>query len=221
MIQINVDKKLSTSQGVRNLKVDVVVPDNSLTCVFGKSGIGKTTMLRMLAGLELPQRGCIRIGEKVVYDSGRKINLSPRNRQLGFMFQDYALFPNMTVEQNILFAQEKNGNSDFADNLMEIFGITLLRKRRPHKLSGGQKQRVALARALASKPKVLLLDEPLSALDEDMRHSLQDEIMRINKLFSMTILLVSHDRKEIQRMATHVIYIENFTTQAIRKTTFM
>jgi molybdate transport system ATP-binding protein len=124
------------------------------------------------------------------------------------MFQDYALFPNMTVEQNIRFAQPVNDPAE-TDNLINIFGLSEFRRRRPSHLSGGQKQRVALARALARKPRLLLLDEPLSALDMEMRSTLQDEIIRAHKLSGVTTIMVSHDLNEIFRLADKVLCIED------------
>jgi len=124
------------------------------------------------------------------------------------MFQDYALFPNMTVEQNIRFAQSDKNDAEI-DHLLQMFGITEFRKRKPNGLSGGQKQRVALARALARKPQLLLLDEPLSALDAEMRIALQDEILKAHELLGVTTMLVSHDLNEVFRLASLVLCIEN------------
>ena len=124
------------------------------------------------------------------------------------MFQDYALFPNMTVEQNIQFAQPER-NQSAVDELLTLFGLSEFRKRKPAGLSGGQKQRVALARALARKPQLMLLDEPLSALDAEMRVALQDEIAQAHQLLGVTTIMVSHDLNEVFRLATQVICIEN------------
>jgi molybdate transport system ATP-binding protein len=126
------------------------------------------------------------------------------------MFQDYALFPNMTVEQNIQFAQPEKNNS-IVNELLTLFGLSEFRKRKPNSLSGGQKQRVALARALARKPQLLLLDEPLSALDAEMRMVLQDEIARAHQLLGVTALMVSHDLNEVFRLASQVLCLENGT----------
>jgi molybdate transport system ATP-binding protein len=175
MLKIDVERSMLTSEGNRLLKVDLEIANNELLCLFGHSGAGKTTLLRILAGLFTPDRGFISFNGEVWYDSVKKINLPPQKRNVGFMFQDYALFPNMTVRRNIEFAQ-KIRNAEEVDSLLSHFGLEALQKQYPAKLSGGQKQRVALARALAAKPNLLLLDEPLSALDYEMRLNLQDEI---------------------------------------------
>lgn len=208
MIHIDVEKTMLTSDGNRVLSVDVDIPEKSLTCISGFSGVGKTTLIRMIAGLVRPDSGMIRIGDQTLFDSNLKINLSPQARNIGFMFQDYALFPNMNVEQNIAFAQSRaSKDTSLIYSLIETFGLEALSKQKVTKLSGGQKQRVALARALASRPRVLLLDEPLSAIDSEMRISLQDEILKAHQLFDATTLLISHDKDEIARMATHILTI--------------
>lgn len=208
MIHIDVEKTMLTSDGNRVLSVDVDIPEKSLTCISGFSGVGKTTLIRMIAGLVRPDNGMIRIGDQTLFDSNLKINLSPQARNIGFMFQDYALFPNMNVEQNIAFAQSRaSKDTSLIYSLIETFGLEALSKQKVTKLSGGQKQRVALARALASRPRVLLLDEPLSAIDSEMRISLQDEILKAHQLFDATTLLISHDKDEIARMATHILTI--------------
>jgi molybdate transport system ATP-binding protein len=208
MIHLDVEKKMLTSEGQRTMEVTVDIPDQSLTCVSGFSGIGKTTLIRMIAGLEKPDRGVIRVGERVLFDSARKINLLPQRRSVGYMFQDYALFPNMNVVQNITFAQSSDGKDpQLVDMLINTFGLEALQKQKVTKLSGGQKQRVALARALAAKPSILLLDEPLSAIDHEMRWALQQEIVKAHRMFGSTTLMISHDRDEIARLATHELHI--------------
>ncbi|MCL1934503.1 MAG: ATP-binding cassette domain-containing protein [Candidatus Azobacteroides sp.] len=204
MIHIHVERKLMSADGVKILTIETRIPENQLICITGHSGAGKTTMLRMIAGLTRPDKGIIQIGETTVFDSFQKINLPPQKRNIGFMFQDYALFPNMTVEENIAFAQSREKDKDWINMLMETFGLKALRKQKPDKLSGGQKQRVALARALARKANILLLDEPLSAVDRKMRTELQDEILKTHQLFGSTILLVSHDEDEINKMASYI-----------------
>jgi molybdate transport system ATP-binding protein len=212
MIDINVEQMMLTSCGARKLMLDIQIPDRELVALYGKSGAGKTTLLRIIAGLLKPDKGLIRIDGQVVFDSSLRINVSPQKRNIGFMFQDYALFPNMCVEENISFAQKKD--KAFVSQLIETFELGMLRKQRPDKLSGGQRQRVALARSLARKPAILLLDEPLSSLDEDMRLSLQSEIMKAHQMFHFTTLMVSHDKEEIKRMSTQVLCIgtEEITT---------
>lgn len=207
MIHIDIKKKLLSSEGVMTLEVNTDIQAGALTALFGPSGVGKTTLLRIIAGLTKPDSGIIRCGDQVWFDSERGIDISTQTRHIGMMFQDYALFPNMTVEQNIRFAQDHE-NRISIQSLMEMLQIAEFAKRRSENLSGGQKQRVALARAIARRPSLLLLDEPLSALDTTMRIMLQDEILKVHRLFGSTTILVSHDRDEVIRLAEHVLCIE-------------
>ena len=213
LIHIDVQKKLLSSEGVMTLDVKTDLHAGTLTALFGPSGAGKTTLLRILAGLTKPDAGTIQFGESVWFDSKRKIDVVPQHRRIGLMFQDYALFPNMTVEQNIQFAQHEQDHS-YTQQLLNIFELTEFAARKPSHLSGGQKQRVALARAIARKPQLLLLDEPLSALDAGMRVMLQDEIAKAHKMFGATTIMVSHDLNEVFRIAHHVVCIDQGTVTA-------
>jgi len=208
LITIDVEKLMVTSNGPVNLAIKSEIKRGELVALFGPSGAGKTTLLRILAGLLTPDKGFLKMGHTVWFDSEKQINLSPQQRSISLMFQDYALFPDMTVEQNILFAQPVK-DKRATDELLGIFGLAEFRKRKPNGLSGGQKQRVALARALARKPQLLLLDEPLSALDSEMRIQLQDEIAQVHQLSGATTILVSHDLNEVFRLASHVVCIGN------------
>jgi len=208
MFKIDIQHTMQTSDGKKMLEVCTEIPDNELLCLFGHSGAGKTTLFRILAGLTRPDKGRIVFGDTVWYDSEKKINLSPQERNVGFMFQDYALFPNMSIEKNIRYAQ-KEKDEENVDKLLTLFDLELLRNRKPHQLSGGQKQRVALARALAAKPSVLMLDEPLSALDSEMRSALQLEILKAHNLLQTITLMVSHDIPEVIKLATTVLVLKN------------
>lgn len=208
MLKIDVQHAMLTSEGKITLEVCANIEAHELMCLFGHSGAGKTTLLRILAGLTSPDKGCIVFGETVWFDAEKKINLSPRQRNVGFMFQDYALFPNMTVEGNIHFAQ-KEKDQDAVEELLGLFGLQTLKKQKPNQLSGGQKQRVALARALAARPAILMLDEPLSALDLEMRMALQDEIRQAHRLLKTVTLLVSHDINEVMNLASFVLFLKN------------
>ena len=208
VIYIDIKKMMLTVNGKVNLAIDTVIKKGELVALFGSSGAGKTTLLRILSGLIKPDKGIIMFGKIVWFDSEKGINIPPQKRNISLMFQDYALFPNMNVEENIQFAQSPK--DDFAINkLLSIFGLSEFRKYKPNGLSGGQKQRVALARALARKPQLLLLDEPLSALDAEMRSSLQNEIAQAHQLLGVTTIMVSHDLNEVFRLATLVLCLEN------------
>lgn len=208
MIYIDIEYRILTSEGSRILSVQTELPENQLICISGPSGIGKTTLLRMIAGLTKPDRGIIQVGDRIFYDSLNNINLSPQKRNIGFMFQDYALFPNMTVEENISFAQNKVKDKVWVDTLIKSYGLDALRNQKPDKLSGGQKQRTALARTLAKKAYLLLLDEPLSSVDSMMRIKLQNEILKAHAVFGSTTLVVSHDQDEVNKMSQCVLYME-------------
>ena len=173
MIEIFLQKKLNASSGDMLLEVKTNIEQGQFVTLYGKSGAGKTSTLRMLAGLLKPDSGKISIHGNLLLDTSNQINLSPQKRKIGFVFQDYALFPNMTIIENLSFALNKNQDKKILDELIEIMEIGDLRNQKPHRLSGGQQQRVAVARALVQKPALLLLDEPLSALDEEMRNKIQ------------------------------------------------
>ncbi len=210
MLKIDIQRAMLTSEGKTNLEVNTEIRGNELLCLFGHSGAGKTTLLRILAGLTKPDKGRIVFNDTIWFDSDKKINVPPQERNVGYMFQNYALFPNMTVEKNISFAQKQKSKTE-TDQLITLFELETLRNQHPGKLSGGQKQRVALARALAAKPNLLLLDEPLSALDWDMRSSLQLEIMKAHELMNSITLLVSHDIHEVFQLASSVLVLKNGT----------
>ncbi len=201
MITIDIHKKLHGSSGEMDLAINLEIKENDFVALAGESGSGKTTLLRVLAGLEVA-KGTIKIGDKIWLDS--KVNIAPQKREIGFVFQDYALFPNMSVEENLLFV---NKDKKLADHLLAITELSALKKRLPNTLSGGQKQRVSLCRALMNRPKLLLMDEPLSALDPMMRAKLQSEILTLHKEFGTTTIMVSHDPSEIYRLSNRVIVL--------------
>lgn len=209
MIKARLKKQLFTVQGKINLEVDFEIKKGEFATIFGKSGTGKTTILRILAGLLDPEEGFIQVGDEVWFDSCSKINLPPQKRQIGFVFENYALFPNMTVRDNLEFAVPHNKNrTGFTDELLNMAGLREFAGRRPTELSGGQKQRVALIRAIARQPKVFLFDEPLSALDAETRLWIQDEILKLHKRFGITTILVSHDLPEVFRLSHFVFMLE-------------
>lgn len=201
MIKINITKKLHGASGDMDLDVNLEVQEGSFIALAGQSGSGKTTLLRILAGLE-DASGTIKVGDEVWLDA--KDSLKPQNRGIGYVFQDYALFDNMSVEENLLFVKK---DKVLASHLLGITGLNELKNRLPHTLSGGQKQRVSLCRAMMNRPKLLLMDEPLSALDPAMRTKLQNEILSLHKEFGTTTIMVSHDPSEIYRLAKRVVML--------------
>jgi molybdate transport system ATP-binding protein len=163
----------------------------------------------MLAGLMVPDGGFIQVAGEIWLDTAKGINLRPQRRNIGMVFQEYSLFPNMTVLENLEFALEKGKDKSLIKEMLEIIGMEALADQRPQFLSGGQKQRVALARAMLRQPKLLLLDEPLSALDREMRKNLQEYILRFHRDFQLTTLIVSHDAAEISRMTERLWVLEH------------
>ncbi|WP_456464884.1 ABC transporter ATP-binding protein [Persephonella sp.] len=207
-MRVKLKKRLKGYRGDFILDVDLTAEEGNFITIFGRSGAGKTTLIRMIAGLLNPDDGFIEVNGKVRYESNRDINLPPQKRNVGVVFQEYALFPNMTVEENILYGMERK-DEELLEKLLMLTELTELKNRKPQSLSGGQKQRVALARAVARKPDILLLDEPLSALDIDMRRKLQEELLQIHHAFSLTTFLISHDFSEIFRLSDRVFVIDN------------
>jgi len=203
MIQIEINKRLYGSSGEMALSVDIEIKEQDFIALTGKSGSGKTTLLRILAGLEKSDGSITVSGE--VWQDGKHF-LPSQQRKIGYVFQDYALFPNMTVEENLLFVKN---DKVLADRLLEMTELNDLKHRMPNSLSGGQQQRVSMCRAMMNRPKLLLMDEPLSALDPEMRTKLQNEILRLHKEFGTTTIMVSHDPSEIYRLASRVLVLEN------------
>ncbi|MGD9900191.1 MAG: ATP-binding cassette domain-containing protein [Calditrichaceae bacterium] len=209
MIHLSVKKQLAGAEGTFALDVNIQIENKELITIYGASGAGKTTILRLLSGLGRPDAGRIQVNGETWFDDEKKINLPPQKRAVGYVFQDYALFPNMTVRKNLEFALSSKKDKEIIDRLLEITDLEKLAGRKPGTLSGGQQQRVALARALVRRPKILLLDEPLSALDAHMRQKLQDEILSIHREFNITTILVSHNLGEIFRLSNRVFMLEN------------
>ncbi len=203
MILLDVQKQLAGSGGPMMLDVALSIEEHDFVALAGPSGSGKTTLLRILAGLEKAE-GSISVGGERWLEG--KQALPPQKRGIGFVFQDYALFPNMSVEQNLLYVRK---DRELAHHLLELTGLSELASRLPGSLSGGQKQRVSLCRALMGRPKLLLMDEPLSALDPEMRMKLQHDILTLHREFGTTTIMVSHDPSEIYRLARRVIVLEH------------
>ena len=208
MIEIDISKKLFSAQGEFTLNLQLNIGQGEFISLFGESGAGKTTLLRCLAGLEKPDSGSIKVNGETWFDGKTSFMLPARHRHAGYMFQDYALFPNMSVRGNLEFALRPAANRQRVDELIELMGLGELQQRKPDTLSGGQKQRVALARALAAEPCMLLLDEPFSALDHATRLRLQDEVLRLQRHYGLTTVMVSHDVSEVYKLSQRVMVIE-------------
>tara|TARA_B100000809_G_C15088668_1_gene512383 strand:+ start:215 stop:991 length:777 start_codon:yes stop_codon:yes gene_type:complete len=209
MIKFNLHKQFKSHGTTINIGLNAECEEGKIIAVYGKSGVGKSSLLRMLSGLMDPDKGSISVDDEVWYDSHSKKNIKANNRNIGFLFQDYSLFPNMSVLKNILYGVRTNYDKEFINRIIAVSDLSDLLDRSSETLSGGQQQRVALARAIARKPKLLLLDEPLSALDGEMRLKLQKEILAINKIIKTTIIFVSHDLPEVFKLADEVLVIEN------------
>ncbi|MDQ2780898.1 MAG: ABC transporter ATP-binding protein, partial [Pseudomonadota bacterium] len=193
--------------------LDLDIPDGEFLCVLGPSGCGKTTTLRMIAGLEHPTAGSINVGERVVDDVARGIHVPPEQRQMGLVFQSYALWPHLSVQDNVEFGLRLRKlataeRESRATAVMQTLGIAAYAKRYPSELSGGQQQRVALARMLVMRPEVILLDEPLSNLDAKLRLEMRAELKRIHAETNATVVFVTHDQWEAMTLATTIAVMQ-------------
>jgi molybdate transport system ATP-binding protein len=211
MIDIDIRKTLRAANRRFELRVRLR-SDASRVVIAGPSGSGKSMTLKAIAGLVRPDAGHIALGDTMLFDSANGIDLPPQARHVGYLFQDYALFPHLTVRQNIGFGLKRGWfnrgageNSEAVDYWLEAFHLQHLAHQRPHDLSGGQRQRVALARALAPRPSALLLDEPFAALDPDLRDQLRAELDRIQRQLGIPMVLISHDREDAAMFGEHLV----------------
>lgn len=188
-----------------------------LTAIFGPSGAGKTTVAKILAGLETPDTGHIRIDDHILYDDNRNINVPPHKRDIGFVFQEHRLFPHYSVRGNLLYGASRNPSRDHPitfDAVTDLLGLAALLDRRPHTLSLGEKQRVAIGRALMSKPNVLIMDEPLSSLDTARKQDIMPLIKRLKGEFGLTIIYISHSLAEITQLADNLVLMDRGQVKA-------
>ena len=193
--------------------------EKGVLAVHGNSGSGKTTLLNCIAGLTSPDEGRLVIHDHLIYDSGKKIDLPAKSRDIGYVFQHYALFPNMSVYENLVYGiknmadyQERPKRKellDYAEYMMDTFQIQHLKHKYPKHISGGEKQRLALARAIVRKPKLLLLDEPFSALDDDTKEIVYKEFAAYKETFKIPTLLITHNQLESQMFSDQVVHIKN------------
>jgi ABC-type sulfate/molybdate transport systems, ATPase component len=194
MMEISIETKF--------FKFEINLSKSQILGIVGPSGIGKTTTLRAIAGLEEP-KGKIVVDGEVWLDEN--LSLPPKKRSIGFVFQDFALFPNMSVLENVAYASSK----EHALEILKAFNIEHLKDKRPNKLSGGERQRVAIARAIARAPKVLLMDEPFSALDRKTKHFIQDKILEFSKMYKFYTIFVAHDLTDVVRLSDLVFSVED------------
>lgn len=214
----NLTKRYGEATALDNVSLEI--EPGEFLVLLGPSGCGKTTLLRCLAGLETPDKGEIIIGDNVVFDNSKKINIAPGKRELGMVFQSYALWPHMTVYDNLKFGLDvlkapKNEASDRLDKVLGDVGLSDLAGRYPSELSGGQQQRVALARLLVTQPNVFLMDEPLSNLDARLRMDMRVELKRFQAETGSTTVYVTHDQTEAMTMSTRVVVMKNGTIEQV------
>lgn len=217
MLEVNIVKKLNRF----TLKADLCI-SNETVALFGSSGSGKSMTLKCIAGIETPDSGRIILNDRVLFDSDKKINVIPQKRKVGYMFQDYALFQNMTVRENVAAGvtggltvrsqMTKKEISEEIDFYLNKFKLKDIENEYPGRLSGGQKQRCALARMLAAKPEVILLDEPFSSLDYDLKDEMIENMLDVLKTEDKPALFVSHNRDEVNAVCNKIIYIKDGET---------
>ncbi|WP_342514095.1 ATP-binding cassette domain-containing protein [Sporosarcina sp. FSL K6-1522] len=213
MLDVQLRKKMP------HFEMDVqLTVEREILVLVGPSGSGKTTILNAIAGLDTPDEGSSITLNGQVYFKGKGQCLAPQQRHVGYLFQDYALFPHMIVEKNIAYGvKQKMDQAARAriDQLVNVLGIGHLTKKYPHQISGGEKQRVALARALATEPSVLLLDEPLSALDRETRLQCQDELLRLHEMWKIPFIIVTHDMDEAEKLGDRILFLDKGTVREV------
>jgi molybdate transport system ATP-binding protein len=210
-ILVDIKKRLGKGRRVFNLEVSFA-SDKDVVVLFGPSGAGKSLTLQAIAGLTAPDAGRIVVGERVLFDASRNLTIPARHRDIGYVFQDYALFPHLTVVQNVAFGLKRAWPWKMCrpdrlrlEEVLEIFELASMRDSLPRDLSGGQRQRVALARALIRRPSLLLLDEPFSALDALLRAKMRQELLKVQERFNLPVILITHDPEDVAALAQIVV----------------
>ncbi len=204
MLNINLSKRL----GQLELCADLQLPNNGITVLFGLSGSGKSSLINLISGLLQPDVGFVRLNDRTLVDTARAVNIKPHQRNVGYVFQDARLFPHYRVKGNLQYGMKKDDPQEF-ERIVQLLGIEKLLKRYPLTLSGGEKQRVAIGRALLSNPDMLLMDEPLSALDLPRKRELLSYLEALTKQIHIPILYVTHSLDELLTLADRVVLFEN------------
>lgn len=204
MLEINLKKVL----GELELVADLQIPTRGVTAIFGLSGAGKSSLINLISGLSHPDQGYIRLNGKTLVDIEQRICLAPEQRHIGYVFQDARLFPHYSVKGNLLYGVKNKSAVDFGD-ILNLLGIEHLLKRYPYSLSGGEKQRVAIGRALLSEPDILLMDEPLSALDLPRKRELLAYLETLSREIEIPILYVTHSLEELTALAERMVLMDN------------
>jgi len=224
-MRLEVDIRKTLRSGARSFVLEAAFSSrDDLTVIFGASGSGKSLTIQSIAGLVRPDSGRIVVGGEPLFDHQQGINLPTRERNMGYLFQDYALFPHLSVQDNIAYPLKKTwwfsllpGQIQEVEEIMAAFEICHLARSYPGELSGGQKQRVALARALIRKPSILLLDEPFSALDSLLRHRMRLELLEIRRKFSVPLVVITHDPADVEVFGDTLVVFEDGGVKEVRR----
>ena len=206
LAQLNFKYPNQKTDGIQDFSMSI--DEGEIVALLGNSGSGKSTILRLIAGLETPKSGSLRINQKVMFDN--TLNLAPQERGIGMIFQDNSLFPHLTVLQNVMFGVPRKRKKERENSAMKVLAMVQLMdhaRKYPQECSGGQQQRIAIARALAAEPNILLLDEPFSNLDEELKKSVRTEIKDLLTKYNITAILVTHDKEDVAAVADRVIHI--------------
>lgn len=223
LLDLDISKTMRSGQREFNLQLKYASNGNRLV-ILGPSGSGKSLLLQMIAGLLTPDRGYLKLAGRTLFDQQQRINLTPQQRQLAFLFQNYALFPHLNVRQNIAFGLRRgvfnprpNIHSEAVDYWLDNFGLEAVQQQKPHQLSGGQKQRTALARALISEPRALLLDEPFSALDPDLRIHMRKELRELQERLAVPLILITHDEQDVHAFCNEILCLKDGRIDSARQ----
>jgi len=215
LLDLDISKTMRSGQREFHLQLNYASSGDRLV-ILGPSGSGKSLLLQMIAGLLTPDSGYLKLAGRTLFDQQQGINLTPQQRQVAFLFQNYALFPHLSVRQNIafglrrgLFNPRPQMASETVDYWLENFGLESVQEQRPHELSGGQRQRTALARALVTQPRALLLDEPFSALDPDLRIHMRKELRELQERLAVPLILITHDVDDVKAFSDETLCLKD------------